>query len=73
MKHDDNAVYEQNIIEKWTERFPSTRNVTSESLRRLTAIAAKVYNALLLNRIKPEIGEILKHQTSFQRNQSTSL
>ena len=37
----------------------------------LTAIVAKVYNALLLNRIQPEIEKILwKNQNSFWRNWS---
>ena len=38
----------------------------------LTSIVAKVYNALLLNRIELEIEKILrKNQNGFQRNQST--
>ena len=37
----------------------------------LTSIAAKVYNALLLNPIKPEFEKIVrKNQNGFQRNQS---
>ena len=39
----------------------------------LTAIAAKVYNALLLSRIRPEDAEILrKDQNSFKRNLSSN-
>ena len=39
----------------------------------LTFAAAKVYETLLLNHIKPEIEKILlKKQNSFQRNQSTT-
>ena len=39
----------------------------------LTSIAAKVYNALLLNRIESEIEKILgKNQYVFWRNQSTT-
>ena len=37
---------------------PSPRKATLESLR--TAIAAKVYDALLLNYIQPEIEKILR-------------
>ena len=39
----------------------------------LTSIAAKIYNPLLLNHIKPENEKILsKNQNVFQRNQSTT-
>ena len=39
----------------------------------LTSIAAKIYNALLRNRIEPKIEEILrKNQNGFQRNKSTT-
>ena len=37
----------------------------------LTVIAAKVYNALLLNHALPEIEKIRKNQNGFQSNQST--
>ena len=42
----------------------------------LTSIETKIYNALLRNRIEPEIGNILtltlpKNQNGFRRNQST--
>ena len=37
----------------------------------LTSIAAKIYNVLLRNRIKPKIGNILrKNQNGFRRNRS---
>ena len=37
----------------------------------LTSIAAKIYNALLRNRIEPKIDNILrKNQNGFQRNRS---
>ena len=57
---------------------PSPRKVTWESKNyrgiTLTFIAAKVYNALLLNHIKPEIKKILrKNQNGFQRNRFTTL
>ena len=39
----------------------------------LTSIAAKIYNALLRNRIEPKIDNILrKNQTDFRRNRSTT-
>ena len=57
--------------------LPHKSQTTLESLRtakaELTAIGAKVYNALFLNCIKPEIEKILrKNQNSFQRNHSTT-
>ena len=40
---------------------------------RLTSIAAKIYNALLRNRIEPKIDNILrKNQNGFRRNRSTT-
>ena len=39
----------------------------------LTSIAAKIYNALLRNRIEPKINNILrKNQNGFRRNRSTT-
>ena len=39
----------------------------------LTSLAAKIYNALLRNRIEPKIDNILrKNQNGFRRNRSTS-
>ena len=39
----------------------------------LTSIAAKIYNALLGNRIEPKIDNILrKNQNGFRRNRSTT-
>ena len=39
----------------------------------LTSIAAKIYNALLRNRIEPEIDNIpRKNQNGFRRNRSTT-
>ena len=39
----------------------------------LTSVAAKIYNALLHNRIEPKIDNILrKNQNGFQRNRSTT-
>ena len=39
----------------------------------LTSIAAKIYNALPLNRIEPEIEKVQrKNQSGYQRNRSTT-
>ena len=75
-----NAVYRQNTLEKWTKGciipFPKKGDLWIIKNYKgiiLTSIAAKVYNALLLNSIKPEIQKILwKNQNSFSRNQSTT-
>ena len=49
------------------------KSANSESLRfkgrKLTTIAAKVYNRLLLNRIRPEVKKVLRqNQNGFWRN-----
>ena len=38
----------------------------------LTSIAAKIYNALLQNRIEPKIDILRKNQNGFRRNRSTT-
>ena len=39
----------------------------------LTSIAAKIFNLMILNRIRPEIDPILcKNQNGFMKNRSTS-
>ena len=74
-------MYEQNTIEKWTKGctlfLPKkgdlriTKNYWGITL---TAIVARVYNALLLNCIGPEVEKILrKNPNGFWRNQSTTL
>ena len=58
----------KNTIEKWTNAaLPSSlQKMTSESLI-LTDIVATVYNALLLNRIRPQFEKILmKIRTAFR-------
>ena len=60
----------QNITDKRTKGCILPRKVTSESQRikdrTLNAIAAKVYNVMLLNHIQPEIKKILrKIRTAF--------
>jgi exonuclease III len=74
-----NAVYNQNPIDKWTEGcilpFPKKGDLGVAANYRgitLTAIAAKVYNTLLLNRIQPVLDPILrKNQNGFRKNRST--
>ena len=61
----------QNTIERWTKGciLGLAKNYRSITL---TSIAAKIYNALLRNRIEPKIENILrKNQNGFQRNRST--
>ena len=75
-----NAVYEENAIEKWTKGY-IPRFVKKDDLSivknykgiTITAIAVKVYNTLLLNRVNLKIEKILrKNQNDFWRNQSTA-
>ena len=75
-----NAFYNQNPIDRWMKRCilpflkegdhglaKNYRGIT------LTSIAAKIYNALLQNRIEPKIDNILrKNQNGFRRNRSTT-
>ena len=86
MKFDDillrhcNALYNQNTIDRWTKGcilpflkkgdIGITKNYRGKTL---TSIAAKIYNALLRNRIEPKIEKIRrKNQNGFRRNQSTT-
>ena len=75
-----NVVYNQNPIDRWMKGcilpFPKkgdlrlTKNYQGITL---TSIAAKIYNALLRNRIEPKIDNILrKNQNGFRRNRSTT-
>ena len=73
-----NAVYNQNPIDRWMKGcilpFPKKGDLGLAKNYRgitLTSIAAKIYNALLRNRIEPKIDNILrKNQNGFQRNRS---
>ena len=73
-----NAVYSQNRIERWTKGcilpFPKKGDLGLAKNYRgltLTSIAAKIYNALLRNRIEPKIDNILrKNQNGFRRKRS---
>ena len=75
-----NAVYNQNGIERWMKGcilpFPKKVDLGLAKYYRgitLTSIAAKIYNALLRNRIEPKIDNILrKNQNGFWRNRSTT-
>ena len=84
--HDDillrhcNVVYNQNPIDRWMKGcilpFPKKGDLGLAKNYRgitLTSIAAKIYNALLRNRIEPKIDNILrKNQNGFRRNRSTT-
>ena len=75
-----NAVYNRNPIDKWMKGcilpFPKKGDLGLAKNYRgitLTSIAAKIYNALLRNRIEPEIDNIIrKNQNGFRRNRSTT-
>ena len=75
-----NAVFSQNKIERWMKGcilpFPKNDDLGLAKNYRgitLTSIAAKIYNALLRNRIEPKIDNILrKNQNGFRRNRSTT-
>ena len=75
-----NAVYNQNPIDRWMKGciLPLTKKGDlglAQNYRgiTLTSIAAKIYNALLRNRIEPKIGNIFrKKQNGFRRNRSTT-
>ena len=72
-----NAVYNQNPIDRWMKGcihpFPKKGDLGLAKGITLTSIAAKIYNALLRNRIEPKIDNILrKKQNGFRRNRSTT-
>ena len=75
-----NTVYNQNLIDKWMKGcilpfFKKGDLGLAKNYRgiTLTSIAAKIYNALLRNRIEPKIDNILrKKQNGFRRNRSTT-
>ena len=75
-----NAVYNQNPIDRWMKGcilpFPKKGDLgLAKNYRGITftSIAAKIYNALLRNRIEPKIDNIFrKHQNGFRRNKSTT-
>ena len=73
-----NAIYNQNPIDRWMKGcilpFPKKGDLgLSKNYRgiTLTPIVAKIYNALLRNRIEPKIENILrKNQNGFRKNRS---
>ena len=75
-----NAVYNQNRIDRWMKGcilpFPKMGDLRLAKNYRgitLTSTAAKIYNALLRNRIEPKIDNILrKNQNGFRRNRFTT-
>ena len=75
-----NAVYNQNPIDRWMKGcilpFPKKGDLRLAKNYwgiTLTSIAAKIYNALLQNRIEPKIDNLLrKNQNGYQRNRSTT-
>ena len=75
-----NAVYNQNPIDRWIKGciLPFTKKGDLGLAKNyrditLTSIAAKIYNALLRNRIEPKIDNILrKKQNGFRRNRFTT-
>ena len=75
-----NAVYNKNPIDRWIKGcillFPKTGDLRLAKNYRsitLTSIAAKIYNALLCNRIEPKIDNILrKNQNGFRRHRPTN-
>ena len=75
-----NAVYNQNPIDRWMKGcvLPFSKKGDlglAKNFRgiTLTSIAAKIYNALLRNRIEPKIDNILrKNQNGFRINRSTT-
>ena len=74
-----NEVYNGNVIQSWTEGcilpFSKKDDLGQTSNYRgitLTSIAAKIYNALLLNRIQLEMEKILRrNQNGFRKGRST--
>ena len=72
-------MYSQDPIERWTKGcilpFPKKGNLTITYNYRgitLTPIAAKIYNLMILNRIRPYVYPILiKNQNGFRTNRST--
>ena len=74
-----NAIYNQNHIDRWMKGyilpFPKKGDLGVAKNYQgitLTSIVAKIYNALLHNRIEPKIENILrKNQNGFWRNKTT--
>ena len=75
-----NLVYDQQRIQRWTEGtilpFPKKGDLGLPTNYRgitLMPIAAKIYNQLLLNRIRPQLESILRrNQNGFRQHRSTT-
>ena len=75
-----NSVYQGQPIDKWREGcilpFPKKGDLGVASNYRgitHTSIAAKIYNTMLLNRLRPHIDPLLrKNQNGFRQNRSTT-
>ena len=75
-----NAVFHQKEIKIWKQGcilpYPKKGDLGVASNYRgikLTPIAAKLYNSMLLNRIQPKIEEVLrKNQNGFRKSRSTT-
>ena len=76
-----NSVYTQEVTERWREGcippFPKKGNLSITKNYRgitLTSIAAKIFNLMILNRIRPEIDlkKSRKNQNGFRKNRSTT-
>ena len=73
-------LYNQNPIDRWMKGcilpFPKKGDLRLAKNYQgitFTSIAAKIYNALLQNRIEPKIDNIFrKNQNGFRRNRSTT-
>ena len=78
--HFCNSVYNQDPIKRWNEgcllTFPKKGNLALTMNYRgitLTSIASKIYNLMLLNRIRAKIEDIFrKNQNGFRTNRSTT-
>ena len=74
-----NSVYQQEVISSWRKGcilpFPKKGNLNITKNYRgitLTAISAKIYNLMLLNKIRPAVDPLLpKNQNGFRRKRST--
>ena len=74
-----NSVYQQEVISSWRKGcmlpFPKKGNLNITKNYQgitLTAISAKIYNLMLLNRIRPAVDPLLrKSQNGFRRKRST--
>ena len=71
-----NGVYKQNTIDKWTKGcnlpFLKKSDLGITENYKGVILTAKVYNALFLHHMQPEIKKIRKNQNNFWKNPSTT-